>query len=88
MGLNNLINLCSLNVNGVHSKEKRNKVIEWVKTHVCSIAFLHETHIDENIEKVIRNNSQFEIVTSHGKSASRGISILLNKSMNYAILDK
>jgi hypothetical protein len=48
----------------MHSKEKRNRVIEWVKTHVCSIAFLQETHIDENIEKEIRNNSKFEIVSS------------------------
>ena len=88
MGSNNLINLCSLNVNGMYSKEKRNRVIEWVKTHVCSIAFLQETHIDENIEKEIRNNSKFEIVSSHGTSASRGVSILLNKSLNFAILDK
>jgi hypothetical protein len=46
-------------------------VIEWVKTHVCSIAFLQETHIDENIEKDIRNNPKFEIVSSHGTSTSR-----------------
>ena len=72
----------------MHSKEKRNRVIEWVKTHVCSIAFLQETHIDENIEKEIRNNSKFEIVSSLGTSASRGVSILLNKSLNFAILDK
>ena len=70
MDSNNLINVCSLNVNGMHSKEKRNRVIEWVKTHVCSIAFLQETHIDENIEKEIRNNAKFEIVSSHGTSAS------------------
>jgi exonuclease III len=63
----------------MHSKEKRNRVIEWVKTHVCAIVFLQETHIDENIEKEIRNNSKFEIVSSHGTSASRGVSILLNK---------
>ena len=83
-----MINLCSLNVNGMHSKEKRKRVIEWVKTHVCSIAFLQETHIDENIEKEIQNNSKFEIVSSHGTSASREVSILLNKSLNFAILDK
>jgi hypothetical protein len=60
----------------------------YLKTHVCSIAFLQETHIDENIEKEIRNHSKFEIVSSHGTSASRGVSILLNKSLNFAILDK
>ena len=48
----------------MHLKENRNRVIEWVKTHVCSIAFLQETHIDENIEKEIRNNFQFEIVST------------------------
>jgi exonuclease III len=53
---------------------------QWVKTHICTIVFLQETHIDENIEKVIRNNSKFEIVSGHGTSASRGVSILLNKS--------
>jgi exonuclease III len=61
----------------MHSKEKRNRVIEWVKTHVFSIACLQETNIDENIEKEIRRNSKFEIVSSHGTSASRGVSILL-----------
>ena len=56
MGSNNLINLRSLNVNGMHSKEKRNRVIEWVKTHVCSIAFLQETHRREYRK---RNSKQF-----------------------------
>jgi hypothetical protein len=27
----NAINLCSLNVNGINLKEKRNRVIEWFK---------------------------------------------------------
>jgi hypothetical protein len=27
----NAINLCSLNVNGINLKEKRNRVIEWIK---------------------------------------------------------
>ena len=34
-----MINLCSLNVNGIHGKEKRNRVVEWIKTQKCSIAF-------------------------------------------------
>ena len=35
----NMINLCSLNVNGIHGREKRNRVVEWIKTQKCSIAF-------------------------------------------------
>ena len=69
-------------------RKKEIRVIERVKTHGCSKAFLQEIHIDENIEKEIRNNSQFEIVCSHGTSASWGVSILLNKTLNLAILDK
>jgi exonuclease III len=59
------------------TRRRKERVIEWVKTHVCSIACLQETNIDENIEKEIRRNSKFEIVSSHGTSASRGVSILL-----------
>ena len=35
MDSNNLINLCSLNVNGMHSKEKRNRVIE-SNIYICA----------------------------------------------------
>jgi hypothetical protein len=35
----NMINLCSLNVNGIHGREKRNRVVEWIKTQKCSIVF-------------------------------------------------
>ena len=46
----NMITLCSVNVNDTHGREKRNRVVEWIKTQKCSIAFLHEPHVDENIE--------------------------------------
>ena len=63
----NMINLCSLNVNGIHGREKRNRVVEWIKTQKCSIAFLQETHLDENIENEIKNKtiSLFIVVTVH-----------------------
>jgi exonuclease III len=50
----NMINLCSLNVNGIHGREKRNRVVEWIKTQKCSIAYLQETHIDVNIDNEIK----------------------------------
>jgi exonuclease III len=40
----NAINLCSLNVNGINLKEKRNRVIEWFKAQNSLITFLQETH--------------------------------------------
>ena len=84
----NMINLCSLNVNGIHGREKRNRVVEWIKTQKCSIAFLQETHLDENIENEIKNKTNFAIYCSNGISASRGVGIVINKSLNYEIMDK
>ena len=62
-----MTNLCSLNVNGIHGREKRNRVVEWIKTQKCSIAFLQETHLEENIENEIKNKqiSLFIVVTVH-----------------------
>jgi exonuclease III len=62
-----MINLCSLNVNGIHGREKRNRVVEWIKTQKCSIAFLQETHLDENIENEIKNKTNFAIYCSNDK---------------------
>ena len=68
----NMIDLCSLNANGIHGREKPNRVVEWIKTQKCSIAFLQETHLDENIENEIKNKTNFAIYCSNGTSASRG----------------
>ena len=68
----NMINLCSLNVNGIHGREKRNRVVEWIKTQKCSIAFLQEIHLDENIENEIKNKTNFAIYCSNGTSQVGG----------------
>jgi hypothetical protein len=47
----------------------------------CSIAFLQETHLDENIENEIKNKTNFAIYCSNGTSASRGVGIVINKSL-------
>jgi ubiquinone biosynthesis protein Coq4 len=43
------------------------------------------THLDENIENEIKNKTNFAIYCSNGTSASRGVGIVINKSLNYAI---
>ena len=83
-----MINLCSLNVNGIHGREKRNRVVEWIKTQKCSIAFLQETRLEEHIENEIKNKTNFAVYCSNGISASRGVGIVINKSLNYEIMDK
>jgi exonuclease III len=79
----NMIILCSLNVNGIHGREKRNRVVEWIKTQKCSIAFYQETHLDENIENEIKNKTIENTVFS----ICMFISIILpSSSVNLSII--
>ena len=72
----NAINLCSFNVNGKHLKEKRNKVIEWIKAQKSLITFLQETHFDVNIENYLNHNSDYDVFCSHETTASEGLQFL------------
>ena len=83
-----MINLCSLNVNGLQNREKRGQAIEWVKSMKCDIAYFQETHFDQNIENEINFNTDFNVYGSVGTSASRGVAIFINKAVNYKVIDK
>jgi exonuclease III len=69
----NAFNLCSLNVNGIHLKVKRNRVIEWIKAQKSLITFLQETHFDLNIENDFNHKSDYDVFCSHGTTTSRGV---------------
>jgi exonuclease III len=71
MSAKNMINLCSLNVNGLQNREKRGRAVEWVKSMKCDIAYFQEMHFDQNIENEINFNTDFNIYGSIGTSASR-----------------
>jgi exonuclease III len=45
MSVKNMINLCSLNVNGLQNREKRGRAIKWVNSMKCDIAYFQETHL-------------------------------------------
>ena len=77
MTFTNTVNLCSLNVNGINSREKRNRVIEWVTAQKSVISFLQETHFDEIIERDINSKTEYDAFCSHGTTASRGVAILI-----------
>ena len=82
-----IVNFSSLNVNGIKCKAKRDRVIEWIKTQRCSICFLQETHFNNDIENDIKQFTDYDIFCSHGTTASRGVAILLQKSLNYRLSD-
>lgn len=81
-----MINLSSLNVNGLKSKPKRNRVIEWIKSQKCSLCFLQETHFDKDIEMDVRNKTEFELYCSHGNTSSRGVAIFIKRSFDHKVI--
>ena len=84
MSVKNMINLCSLNVNGLQNREKRGRAIEWVRSIKCDIAYFQETHFDQNIENEINFNTDFNV---YGSIYSIYI-IFINKAVNYKVIDK
>jgi exonuclease III len=72
MSVKNMINLCSLNVNGLQNREKRGQAIEWVKSMKCDIAYFQESHFDQNIENEINFNTDFNVYGSNNQLDSHG----------------
>ena len=88
MGTQSLINIITLNVNGSKDRNKRYRIIEWMKSQKCAIGFLQETHFDEIIERELNNTTEFDTFCSHGTGASKGVAILIKKTLNYKLIDK
>ena len=84
-----MINLCTLNVNGMHNKEKAFRVIEFLKRIKCCIGFLQETHLDNELQNKLQKDTSFDIYSCHGSTSSRGVAILLDRlKINYELQSK
>lgn len=80
--------LISLNTKGLRDKKKRIAVFRWLKRHDPDLVFLQETHTTSLDENQFRNEWGIgDVYYSHGKSNSKGVAILLNKSRDIEILD-
>ena len=81
------LGLISLNANGLGEIKKRNMVFEWLKTQhnaASKIVFLQETHTNVRSETLWKNEWDLgEIIFSHGNSGSKGVAIMLPKTMEY-----
>ncbi len=81
------IKLCSLNVNGLGNKCKREKIFSWIKQNNFSICFMQELHC------TLENNGQWEkqwgndLFLSGNSSNSTGIGIFLNLNCPYDVIE-
>ena len=79
--------MLSLNAKGLGEKKKRVAVFRWLKKK-ADIVFLQETHFTSKDEMIYRNEwGVGDIYYAHGKSNSRGVAILLNKSCDIEVTD-
>ena len=54
MSNNNIINFCTLNVNGLQMKDKQRRLLQWIKNQNCSIVFLQETHFNNESKCLVK----------------------------------
>ena len=72
------LKLCTLNVKGIASKQKRLQVFEWLKQNKYNICLLQEAHCTINNHKQWSNEWKDNIFLRGDKSKSLGIGILFN----------
>ena len=78
----------SLNTQGLGSKLKRTRLIEYIKNQRVDILYLQETHFTIDICKTIRSEFDgWDTFHSYGTSSSRGCSIFINKRLSYTTID-
>ena len=83
------INHISINIRGLNSDDKRNKLYEWLKIINCDIAFIQETHFIESKKDIYDKNWDGIIVNGYSDSQfSRGVSVLFKKDLDINIIDK
>lgn len=82
------LQILSVNVRGLNSDEKRQKLYEWLKLSQCDVILLQETHFIEKNELKYNTGWYGKIFHSFSDSShSKGVSVLFRKNLNVEILN-
>lgn len=82
------LDLVSVNVRGLNSSEKRDKLFSWLDDNKINITLLQETHfIEKRAELYDRKWNGKAIHAFSDYPFSRGVSVLCNKECNIDILN-
>ena len=82
------LKLASLNTRGLGDKKKRRTVLKWLQSNHSKregIIFLQETHTTELSEQIWKKDWDGQAFFSHGTCGSRGVAILIPKSMSITV---
>ena len=82
------LNFFSLNVRGLKSdSRKRKKIFDYFRKKTNMIVYLQETHSTPEVEQNWKDEWNGEIIFSHGSSQSRGVAVLIPKTLSWDIKD-
>lgn len=74
------------NVKGLHSPQKRKKILDQLKQMNCSIAYLQETHLSEAEHKKLNKSWASQVFySSHKSGRRRGVAILIHRSLQFCL---
>ena len=79
------ITIFAQNVQGLHSRDKRCDVFNFLRKKKYSIICLTDTHFTNDQHKLIVAEWGYEVIFNSFNSNSRGIAVLLNNSFEYKI---
>ena len=79
------MNMISVNVHGIRTYVKRQKMFTWLSRKTADIIFLQETYSSVDIEKVWQREWKGDIVFSHGTNHSKGVAMLFKGNVDYEV---
>lgn len=79
-----MVNVISLNVNGLLNPVKQKKILAKLKKENIDIAFIQETHMSgTEHEKLLRQGFKYVFYSSNGSRHTRGVAILISGRIVY-----
>ena len=78
--------LISLNARGIRSFDKRKAVFGWLLEQKVDLCFLQETYSTKEVENIWKKQWKGEMFFSHGSEHSRGVLILIKKSLEFELI--
>ncbi len=75
----------SFNCNGLGNANKRELVLNWLKSKPEEVIMLQETHTTSSTEHAWRREWEGDIIFNHGSSNSTGVTILFKRNSNIKI---
>uniref|UniRef100_A0A3P8RWJ4 Reverse transcriptase domain-containing protein n=1 Tax=Amphiprion percula TaxID=161767 RepID=A0A3P8RWJ4_AMPPE len=83
------INIVSWNINGCSTPIKRKKILNYLKSHDTDVAYIQETHFENENEAVkLKRDWVGKIFHNSVSSKSRGVMILIHKKLHFVLLQQ